>query len=74
VEALAKELGLSLDASALARAGDELEARTRRAHAQEVSGVPNFMLGEWPFGGIQSDDTMLSILGRFAARRREVAR
>lgn len=74
VDALAHELGLTPDASTLARAGDELEARTRRAHAQQVCGVPNFMLGEWPFGGIQSDDTMLSILARFAARQREAAR
>ncbi len=28
------------------------------------------VLGKWPFGGIQTDETMLSILGRFAARRR----
>ena len=54
----------------MARAADELVARTRHAHAQEVTGVPNFMLGSWPFGGIQTDETMLSILGRFAARRR----
>ncbi len=67
---LAHELGLDLDPARVARAADELVARTRRAHAQEVTGVPNFMLGEWPFGGIQTDETMLSILGRFAARRR----
>ena len=67
---LARELGLELDPARIARAAEELVARTRRAHAQEVTGVPNFMLGEWPFGGIQTDETMLSILGRFAARRR----
>ena len=67
---LARELGLELDPARVARAADELVARTRRAHAQEVTGVPNFMLGSWPFGGIQTDETMLSILGRFAARRR----
>lgn len=61
---------LSLSPTDLARGEQELLERTRAAHSQEVCGVPNFMLGEWPFGGIQSDDTMLSILGRFAARRR----
>ena len=68
---LARELGLELDPACVTRAAEELVARTRRAHEQEVTGVPNFMLGEWPFGGIQTDETMLSILGRFAARRRE---
>ena len=67
---LARELGLELDPARIVRAAEELVARTRRAHAQEVTGVPNFMLGEWPFGGIQTDETMLSILGRFAARQR----
>ncbi len=69
---LARELGLELelDPGCVTRAAEELVARTRRAHAQEVTGVPNFMLGSWPFGGIQTDETMLSILGRFAARPR----
>ena len=71
IRTLAAELDLSPEPAALARAAGELLDRTRRAHAQEVTGVPNFMLGAWPFGGIQSDDTMLSILGRFAAKQRE---
>jgi predicted DsbA family dithiol-disulfide isomerase len=71
LEALAREIGLPLEEEALERGGRELLERTRRAHEQEVTGVPNFMLGEWPFGGIQSDDTMLSIFGRFATRCRE---
>jgi predicted DsbA family dithiol-disulfide isomerase len=73
VRDLAEGLGLLPEPEALHRAADELFERTRRAHAQEVTGVPNFMLGRWPFGGIQTDDTMLSILGRFAARQRERA-
>jgi 2-hydroxychromene-2-carboxylate isomerase len=67
---LVRELGLTLSDDALDRGLEQLEARTRRAWQQEVTGVPNFMLGEWPFGGIQSDETMLSILGRFARKRR----
>ena len=35
-----------------------------------MSGVPTFMLGAWPFGGIQSDDTMLRVLERFATKAR----
>jgi predicted DsbA family dithiol-disulfide isomerase len=73
IDDLARELGIGLEAGALLRGGEELVARTRRAHEQEVTGVPNFMLGRWPFGGIQTDETMLSILGRYAERQREHA-
>jgi predicted DsbA family dithiol-disulfide isomerase len=68
---LARELGIALEEDALLRGAAELEERTRRAYEQEVTGVPNFMLGSWPFGGIQTDETMLSILGRYASRQRE---
>jgi predicted CoA-binding protein/predicted DsbA family dithiol-disulfide isomerase len=71
VDALARGLSIPLDETAVERGLEELDARTRSAHTQEVSGVPNFMLGRWPFGGIQTDDTMLSILSRFARRQRE---
>jgi predicted DsbA family dithiol-disulfide isomerase len=70
VDALARELALDIDARGLARGLDELEMRTRTAARESVTGVPNFMLGGWPFGGIQTDDTMLSILGRYAAKQR----
>ncbi len=73
LDELSRDLRVSLEPEALAYGAEELVARTRRAHEQEVTGVPNFMLGQWPFGGIQSDETMLSILGRFAERRRETA-
>lgn len=70
LEELLLELSLAPDEAALERAEGELERRTRTAADQEVTGVPNFMLGRWPFGGIQTDDTMLSILGRYARRQR----
>ena len=73
IAGLVRDLGLELDPKALERGKQQLVTRTRRAHEQEVTGVPNFMLGEWPFGGIQTDETMLSILGRFVERRREAA-
>lgn len=70
VQALAADLGWRLDAAALHEAHGELEARTLEAADAEVTGVPTFMLGRWPFGGIQTDDTMLRVLERFAARAR----
>ena len=35
------------------------------------TGVPTFMLESWPFGGIQNEETMRSILTRFAVKQRE---
>jgi 2-hydroxychromene-2-carboxylate isomerase len=70
VAALAAELGLRLADDALAEARAELERRTQRAAEDEVTGVPTFMLGRWPLGGIQDDATMCHILGRFARRAR----
>jgi predicted DsbA family dithiol-disulfide isomerase len=51
----------------------ELEQRTREARLEMVTGVPTFMLDSWPFGGIQEDDTMVSILTRYARKKRERA-
>jgi predicted DsbA family dithiol-disulfide isomerase len=68
--AIAGELGLGLSEPDWETAVDRLESATREAHALGVTGVPTFMLGGWPFAGIQSDDTMRSILGRYAARSR----
>ena len=59
-----------LDTEALERGAETLGELTRSARAQQVSGVPNFMLGEWPFGGIQTEDTMRKILTRYATKRR----
>jgi len=62
--------GLALSRAALIEAELRLESETRGAAESMVSGVPTFMLGRWPVGGIQSDDTMRSLLGRFAAKQR----
>lgn len=64
--ALAHELALDLAPAAIAGALPALDTLTERAREQQVSGVPTFLLGRWPFGGIQSDDTMLRVLERFA--------
>jgi 2-hydroxychromene-2-carboxylate isomerase len=70
IDALAAELRFDCDAEHVLRGQEELDERTHAAGLQRVTGVPNFMLGEWPFGGIQTDETMLSVLGRFARKQR----
>ncbi len=70
VLALASELALPLDARDLARGRRELEMKTEIAREEQVSGVPTFMLGTWPFGGIQSEDTMRRVLDRFVRKLR----
>ena len=67
----ARDLGLSFETNAIERGLLELERRTRTAAEAMVTGVPTFMLGEWPMGGIQDDDTMLKLVCRFARRARE---
>jgi predicted DsbA family dithiol-disulfide isomerase len=67
---LARDLGLTFTEPALEEARAELRHRTERAKAAEVTGVPTFMLGRWPLGGIQDDDTMCRLLARFAQRSR----
>jgi predicted DsbA family dithiol-disulfide isomerase len=51
----------------------ELDDRTVIAREAEVTGVPTFMLGSWPLGGIQDERSMRLILERFAARQRKRA-
>jgi predicted DsbA family dithiol-disulfide isomerase len=68
---LARELALELSPAAIDAALAELDLATARAREELVTGVPTFMLGAWPFGGIQSDDTMLRVLERFAKKARE---
>lgn len=70
LERWARDLGLAFDDAMLERGLDELERRTRAAAEAMVTGVPTFMLAEWPMGGIQDDDTMVSLIHRFARRAR----
>jgi len=70
VLALARELELPLGARELARGKNELELKTELAREEQVSGVPTFMLGTWPFGGIQTEDTMQRVLERFVSKTR----
>jgi predicted DsbA family dithiol-disulfide isomerase len=70
VLALAREIALPLDERDLARGRRELEVKTELAREEQVTGVPTFMLGTWPFGGIQSEDTMKHVLERYARKLR----
>jgi predicted DsbA family dithiol-disulfide isomerase len=74
----ARDLGVRLDAESpageagvLAGGREALAQATRRAADLQVTGVPTFMLGGWPVGGIQEEATMRSLLSRFARKRRE---
>lgn len=67
---LAAEMGVDLAGDAFAEACAELERRTERAAEGEVTGVPTFVLGRWPLGGIQDEDTMRHLLARYARRAR----
>jgi len=71
VVAFAREAEIPIDSDAIAEARGELESRTHLAAQDMVTGVPTFMLGRWPFGGIQQQDTMRMVLERFASRTRE---
>lgn len=66
---LAHRAGFDFAAADLEAATDELERRTLLAAADEVTGVPTFMLDRWAFGGIQSPETMRSIFERWVSRR-----
>jgi predicted DsbA family dithiol-disulfide isomerase len=68
--ALAADTGVALADHALATARAELERRSGRAAEQDVTGVPTFVLGRWPLGGIQDEDTMRHLLARYAQRAR----
>ncbi len=71
VARLAAEVSLELTPAAIEDALAALERHTEAAREEGVTGVPTFMLGRWPFGGIQSDATMLHVLERFARKARE---
>lgn len=51
---------------------ERLDLATREAAELEVSGVPSFLLGSWPLGGIQEIPTMRAVLARYVERHREL--
>lgn len=70
LERLSRDLGVGLSEAALEAGLEELDKRTRAAADAQVTGVPTFMLDKWPFGGIQEEQTMRSILRRYARKKR----
>jgi predicted DsbA family dithiol-disulfide isomerase len=73
VRALAASLGLDLDDARLDVGAALVVANTETARRAEVTGVPTFQLGRWPFGGIQHRDTLLRVFERYARKAREGA-
>jgi predicted DsbA family dithiol-disulfide isomerase len=67
---LARDLGLDLPRLSGQAQLDALDQITLDAHAAEVTGVPTFLLDQYPFGGIQEEATMRSLLGRWAEKKR----
>lgn len=67
---LAAGSGAPLDQVAGRRGLEALDLRTLEAAEAEVSGVPTFLLDQWPVGGIQEDFTMRSLFTRYAAKKR----
>ena len=70
VRHFARELVLDVAPEAVAHGWQTLRLTTEEAREQMVTGVPTFMLGEWPFGGIQTEETMKHMLGRYVTRKR----
>jgi len=73
VAALARDLDLALEPIVLEAGAARVARNTEAARDDEVTGVPTFQLGRWPFGGIQQRDTMLRVFQRYARKAREGA-
>jgi predicted DsbA family dithiol-disulfide isomerase len=67
---LARDLRLGAELQHESPSLAALDEETRGARADEVTGVPTFMLNRWPFGGIQTAATMGSLLRRWARKQR----
>ena len=68
---LTRELGLELDPHAVEAGLQSLASHTAAARAAEITGVPTFMIGSWPLGGVQTDETMRLVLRRWADKQRK---
>lgn len=65
------ELGIVAPEPELADARERLVEQTRGAALAQVTAVPTLMLDQFPFGGVQSEHTTLSMLRRWSHRKRE---
>lgn len=70
VPRLAAEVGIDPGDCTSPTALVPVDAETRAAYEAQVNGVPTFMLGRWPLGGIQEVDTMRAMFARWAHRER----
>ena len=66
----ARDLGIAFDPRALEDARAALEVGARRASDEGVTGLPTIMLDTFPFPGVQSRQTTLLVLERWARRSR----
>jgi len=73
VRRLGAPLGLALDDARLDAGARAVARQTEEARRREVTGLPAFQLGRWPFGGVHDRDTLLGVLERYARRAREGA-
>lgn len=69
---LARDLDVDAERVAGRRGLEALELATLEAKEAQVTGVPSFLFGEWPLGGIQEEQTMRSLFSRFATRQRSM--
>jgi predicted DsbA family dithiol-disulfide isomerase len=70
LERIGRDIGIEVNALAREEEIARLESTTETAQENGVNGVPTFVLGGFPLGGIQEPATMLSLLGRYAERQR----
>jgi 2-hydroxychromene-2-carboxylate isomerase len=70
LDALGRDLGIAVAGLADARGLAAVAAESARARRARVTGVPTFLLGEWPIAGIQEEGVMRALLERWAARCR----
>lgn len=66
----ARDLGIAFDPRELEAARAALELGARRASDEGVTGLPTIMLDTFPFPGVQSRQTTLLVLERWARRSR----
>jgi len=71
VASFARDLGIAFEPHALDRAREVLELGARDAEDEGVMGLPTLMLGAFPFPGVQSRETTLLVLERWARKQRE---
>ncbi|MCK6557146.1 DsbA family protein [Candidatus Binatia bacterium] len=71
VPRLAADIGIAAGDCTSPEALARVEAETRAAYDAHVNAVPTFMLGNWPFSGIQEADTMRAIFARWTRRLRD---